>query len=223
MPRSVTHLAATQHVQYTQRIVGVGGCPAVVAQWQSTVGSSQRCPGFDSQWLPAFFTFLYLRLITSNFIYQEPLCSLPMLLTLLAYQDIMCGDQSITTLQHIPQRGLQLLKLALTSKSGQLPILKAQMFTECQIPRAWTTKIHLEMIPHMYLSGTQKLQCFREYENSSPTHKSISAHFNCLFFGHNNIISFQSVIVNTLLGFGSTELVKVTKTMTSLHTTHDKE
>ena len=25
----------------------VGGCPAAVAQWQSTGGSSQRCPGFD--------------------------------------------------------------------------------------------------------------------------------------------------------------------------------
>ena len=51
--------------------VRVGGCPTVVAQWQSTGGSSQRCPGFDSQRLPAFFTFLYLRLITSNFIYFQ--------------------------------------------------------------------------------------------------------------------------------------------------------
>ena len=25
----------------------VGGCPAVVAQWQSTGRSIQRCPGFD--------------------------------------------------------------------------------------------------------------------------------------------------------------------------------
>ena len=33
-------------------IVRVGGCPAVVAQWQSTGGSSHRCPRFDS-W-PAF-------------------------------------------------------------------------------------------------------------------------------------------------------------------------
>ena len=46
----------------------VGGRPAVVAQWQSTGGSSQRCPGFDSWRLPAFFTFLYFRLITSKFI-----------------------------------------------------------------------------------------------------------------------------------------------------------
>ena len=48
-----------------------GGCPAVVAQWQSTGGSSQRCPGFDSRRLPAFFTFLYFRLITSKFIYLD--------------------------------------------------------------------------------------------------------------------------------------------------------
>ena len=41
-------------VQYIQRIVRAGGCPAVVAQWQSTGGSSQRCPGFDSRRLPAF-------------------------------------------------------------------------------------------------------------------------------------------------------------------------
>ena len=27
----------------------VGGCPAVVAQWQSTAGLSRRCPGFDSR------------------------------------------------------------------------------------------------------------------------------------------------------------------------------
>ena len=37
-----------------QRIVRVGSCPAVVAQWQSVGGSSQRCPGFDSRRLPAF-------------------------------------------------------------------------------------------------------------------------------------------------------------------------
>ena len=48
---------------------GVGGCPAVVAQGQSTGGSTQRCPGFDSRRLPAFFTFLYFCLITSKFIY----------------------------------------------------------------------------------------------------------------------------------------------------------
>ena len=35
----------------------VGGCPAVVAQWQSIGGSSQRCLGFDSWRLPAFFHF----------------------------------------------------------------------------------------------------------------------------------------------------------------------
>ena len=50
--------------------VGVepSGCPVAVAQWQSTSGSSQRCPGFDSRWLPAFFTFLYFCLITFKFL-----------------------------------------------------------------------------------------------------------------------------------------------------------
>ena len=31
----------------------------VIQQWQNTGRSSQGCPGFNSQWLPAFFTFLY--------------------------------------------------------------------------------------------------------------------------------------------------------------------
>ena len=44
-----------------------GSCPAVVAQWQSTGGSSQRCHVFDSHAVPAgLFTFLYFRLITLN-------------------------------------------------------------------------------------------------------------------------------------------------------------
>ena len=47
----------------TQRIVRVDGRLAVVAQWQNTGGSSQRCPGFDSWLLPTFslssiFTFI---------------------------------------------------------------------------------------------------------------------------------------------------------------------
>ena len=47
----------------TQKIVRVDGRPAVVAQWQNTGGSSQRCPGFDSWRLPTFslssiFTFI---------------------------------------------------------------------------------------------------------------------------------------------------------------------
>ena len=41
-------------VKMGTRTMRAGGCPAVVAQWQSTGGSSQRCPGFDSRWLPAF-------------------------------------------------------------------------------------------------------------------------------------------------------------------------
>ena len=34
--------------------IEVGGHPAAVAQWQSTGGSSQRCPRLDSRRLPAF-------------------------------------------------------------------------------------------------------------------------------------------------------------------------
>ena len=34
-----------------------GGCPAVVAQWQSTGGSSQRCPGFKSWRLSDYSLF----------------------------------------------------------------------------------------------------------------------------------------------------------------------
>ena len=53
-----------------------GGCPVAIAQWQSTGGSSQRCPEFDSRWLPAFFTFLYFRLIKSKLCFQhEARCS----------------------------------------------------------------------------------------------------------------------------------------------------
>ena len=35
------------------RSVGTGGCPVVVAQWQS-IGCTSLCPGFDSRQLPAF-------------------------------------------------------------------------------------------------------------------------------------------------------------------------
>ena len=37
----------------------VGGCPVVVAQWQSTGGSTQRCPGFNFQRLLAFYLPLF--------------------------------------------------------------------------------------------------------------------------------------------------------------------
>ena len=50
--------------------MGVGGCPAVVAQWQSTGGSSQRCPGFDF----GLFTFLYFCFITSKSMVVEDIC-----------------------------------------------------------------------------------------------------------------------------------------------------
>ena len=54
-------------------IVRVGGCLDVVAQWQSTGGSSQ----VSWVWLPVaagLFTFLYFCLITSKFIYRFVLC-----------------------------------------------------------------------------------------------------------------------------------------------------
>ena len=41
----------------------VGGCLVVVAQWQSTGGSTQRCPGFDS-WPFHFSLDTTLNLIT---------------------------------------------------------------------------------------------------------------------------------------------------------------
>ena len=60
-----------------------GGCPAVVAQWQSTGGSSQRSPGFpEVSWVrpqvtAGFFIFLYFHPITSKFLYfqHEARCS----------------------------------------------------------------------------------------------------------------------------------------------------
>ena len=56
-------------VQYIQRIVGVGGYPVAVAWWQSTGGSSQRCPGFSRPF--------HFHLITSKFLYfhHETRCS----------------------------------------------------------------------------------------------------------------------------------------------------
>ena len=49
---SATELRQTVH--NIVRVVRVSGCLAVMAQWQNTGGSSQRCPGFDSWQLPAF-------------------------------------------------------------------------------------------------------------------------------------------------------------------------
>ena len=62
-------LSGFSHSKYSK--VRVGGCPVAVAHWQSTGGSSQRCPGFDSQRLPAFYTFLCFRLITSKFLMRN--------------------------------------------------------------------------------------------------------------------------------------------------------
>ena len=85
-------------VQYT-KIVGVGGCPVVIAWMQNTsytslvprllckaahtrepgnkaIAAQARCTGFNS-WLPAFFTFLYFRhllLVYRTYFWSE--CSL---------------------------------------------------------------------------------------------------------------------------------------------------
>ena len=71
------HLAcaasALPAVQYIKRIVRDGGCPVVIAQWQST--------GYTSQvsWVrfpvtAALFTFLYLWLITSTLVDTSVRC-----------------------------------------------------------------------------------------------------------------------------------------------------
>ena len=61
-PQSVVWLSCIQ------RIVRVTGCPAVVAQWQRTGGSSQKCPGSRyTRRLPAF-SLLYFCLISTKFL-----------------------------------------------------------------------------------------------------------------------------------------------------------
>ena len=67
---SVAHLSATQYVLSELRSVAV-------AQWQSTGGSSQRCPGFDSRWLPAFSLSSIFASYHLKFLYfqQEARCS----------------------------------------------------------------------------------------------------------------------------------------------------
>ena len=59
----------------------IGGCPTVVAQWQNTGYSGQRCPGFNSRWLPAFSLSSIFFWI--SFIYQcgclgyrRPICTI---------------------------------------------------------------------------------------------------------------------------------------------------
>ena len=56
---------------YIEGIVRVGGCPGVMVQWQSTGGSSQRCPGFNSQRLP---DLSLSDLIISKFLYLFCVC-----------------------------------------------------------------------------------------------------------------------------------------------------
>ena len=66
-----------------------GGHPVVVAKWQSTGGSSQRCPGFDSWRLPAFSLFLYFRLITCKFL-QATIRTMVVLKPSTSLVDITC-------------------------------------------------------------------------------------------------------------------------------------
>ena len=71
-------------VEYIQRIVRVGGCLAVVAQWQSAGGSSHA----EVSWvqLPvtaSLITFLYVRLITSIFLFVILIASMNKLKCLL--------------------------------------------------------------------------------------------------------------------------------------------
>ena len=48
------HTGITSSLTKTHFCLRAGGYLAIVAQWQSTGCSSQRCPGFDSRRLPAF-------------------------------------------------------------------------------------------------------------------------------------------------------------------------
>ena len=70
-------------VQLTHAVPPVHrGLWVLVVVWQSwlsgrALAAQARCPGFDTQWLPAFFTFLHFHLIT-NFVYfqLEARCSI---------------------------------------------------------------------------------------------------------------------------------------------------
>ena len=57
---SLTWGTSVSPVQYIWMIVGAGGCPVVVAQWQSTACTSQV------SWV---LTLLYFRLLTSEFLF----------------------------------------------------------------------------------------------------------------------------------------------------------
>ena len=80
---------------------------------------------------------------------------------------------------------------------------KAQMFGECKVPsRVWNTIIHLQMIPQIYLSHIS-YSALGNTRILGPTHRSISAHFNCSLMQLRKnkyvvtIISFQSDIPPT--------------------------
>ena len=53
--------------------MGAGGCPVVVAQWQST-GCTSQVSWVRFPVAAGLFTFLYFRLITSKLLFSDPLC-----------------------------------------------------------------------------------------------------------------------------------------------------
>ena len=64
---AILYMYCTGGTECLSRILGshsVGGCLAIMAQWQSTGCANQWCPGFVG-----LFTFLYFHLIASKFIY----------------------------------------------------------------------------------------------------------------------------------------------------------
>ena len=65
--------------------MGVGGCPITVAQWQSTGGSSQRYPGFDSH--QPFHLETSIMLIPIRVIIRSSLVNISMVEILLSYHN----------------------------------------------------------------------------------------------------------------------------------------
>ena len=64
------------------------------------------------------------------------------------------NDQKGATL--VVQANKMLATVSVSGKCSLVTSSKAHLFSECKIPRAWTTDIHLLSMPHMYLSP-QKL------------------------------------------------------------------
>ena len=56
---------------------------------------------------------------------------------------------------------------------------KSQMFSECKIPRAWNTNIHLRMVPYIMYLTPNKLQCSREHNQLTGISRHISSVYRC--------------------------------------------